>query len=350
MYSNALIQKKVAEMKKNNSFLLLLTLCVIFNAHSMDRDKFLAGWATLVGSVILGTAVLKQLWQTPPLEPSAPFAFSGLPQDMQNKIIEFLSIYSTAESLSGATRMINSLAQVNTELNAKINDPAFCLQIIKHLSRKFNCSDMDVCLALQTHAAKQLLVLQQQLYNLCTNTEMSLYDLQEHLIDICVKGVDLEFTYTITMKDVILHQDHIVYATPLMIASMESYQAILPLLSQGVNINATDKNGTTALMFAAKTRNVGAAQELCKYRKFLDINKQDEYGNTALLYSLFQSPYHFAHVTFIGISQAILDAGADPELANNDGVTPLQVAQKIHHQKAIRIITQAIDKKYARPE
>ncbi|HEX4068526.1 MAG TPA: ankyrin repeat domain-containing protein, partial [Candidatus Babeliales bacterium] len=48
------------------------------------------------------------------------------------------------------------------------------------------------------------------------------------------------------------------------------------------------------------------------------------------------------------ILKLLFDANADPELANNDGLTPLQFAEQIKNQEIIDLIRDAIDKKHGK--
>src|SRR6266446_10297661 len=90
------------------------------------------------------------------------FAFNQLIPELKAYLIESLASMSTATTLEEATKTINALAQTNKELNQLINDPAFCLKLIKHLAQKFNCTDEKAAKTLQTKAAKERSELQSQ--------------------------------------------------------------------------------------------------------------------------------------------------------------------------------------------
>jgi ankyrin repeat protein len=373
--------------KINKFYLILLALCTTFHAQPMDRlnqDILTIEWGDVIGSILLGTSTLQNL--LPSLSLSSPSInkttrpigytsndFYSLPKDIEPLIISYLH----AGSLKETANIINSLSLTDKYLNEKINDPIFCLQLIKHLSEKFNVSNMDVCKALQTKAAKERFELQNELYNLCKNINIeknvstqiieqfqnligNKTDILSRFNELYTKGVDLEFTYTEKINNLLFPLIDTLYLTPLMIASINNYELIPILLkktektkqnSSWVNINTPEcKNGITPLIFAVITRNMRFVTLLCE-NKNLEVNKQDNAGNTALLWSLREAPYS-ADVIKLSISQLILDAGADPEIANNANLTPLQTAQKIEHDKiaasATKKIQNAIERKYAK--
>lgn len=101
--------------------------------------------ATRIGNVLLGKNKEKILFTE----------FADLPKDLQDYIVTLLTINTSAETLEEATTTINALAQVNKELNNLINNQKFCLEIINHLSDKFNLPTITVATALETEAAQQ---------------------------------------------------------------------------------------------------------------------------------------------------------------------------------------------------
>src|SRR5579872_4024263 len=111
------------------------------HSHTMDQPNKQMGWVVLAGAAILGGyTAYQQFLSYIHGEPTEPFSFTDLPQDIQQTIISLLTINSTAKTLQEAAQTINALAKTNKYLNELINDPKFCLQIIKHLSKQFDCS------------------------------------------------------------------------------------------------------------------------------------------------------------------------------------------------------------------
>jgi ankyrin repeat protein len=144
--------------------------------------------------------------------------------------------------------------------------------------------------------------------------------------------------------------------TPLMHASGGGHVGVVRwLLDKGAAINAGDESGSTALMFACSggghtpvvrlllergadptiadewgwTSLMAAAREghLEVVRLLLghpivkaSINDRNEDGDTALWLACYEGRG--------GIVRALLQSGADPTIANNDGTTPMAIAKK----------------------
>jgi ankyrin repeat protein len=108
--------------------------------------------------------------------------------------------------------------------------------------------------------------------------------------------------------------------TALLLAVLEeNLEVVKLLLAHGANIDVTMLDGTTALMVAAATNHLEVLEELLLARPptLLDARAQD--GRTAL--------YFAVRSNFPRIVDALLAAGADPNIANNQVLTPLMVAR-----------------------
>ena len=138
--------------KKINPLITLLLLVTTFNAHSMENpnDQKNSEGIERVGEFLLGSTQLNTVEEI-------MLHFTSLPAEDASHIASFLITNKNAQSLEDAGMTINSLAQVNKELNTLINGDHFCLQLIKHLAKKFNCSDETAAMALQTKGAKKRL-------------------------------------------------------------------------------------------------------------------------------------------------------------------------------------------------
>jgi len=183
-------------IKKSNRFIALMLVVFICNVYSMKRaheaEKVIpAGsrillptgrWVEIVGDVLLDEAHIKDLVH-----------FTDLPAEILGHIIYLLRENKHARSLEKAAKDINSLALVNKELNALINNPSFCLHLIKHLSQKFDYTNYEVVQVLQTKEAQRRFKLQKELYDECVIEEELSIEILEELLK---EGVDLNFTYT----------------------------------------------------------------------------------------------------------------------------------------------------------
>lgn len=339
--------------KKRSLIAFLLCAIVFNNTYTMDQPEegSTLGWVAVIGGVLLGAVAMKYLWQEQ--KPGTQFDFAQLPQDVQYHIIELLNTANNTQSLDIATKTINSLAQVNKELNQMLNEPQFCLKLIKHLSKKFNYSNQLVAEKLQTKESKRRLALQARLHTILFWPNSRKKNLEKKLEQLYQSGADLEFTYkglflnTPLMilscaglnKDYpqnILHGDfylHVITEEPAGFYDKYSYQdsyiiamdqgpkMIKYLLSKGVNINAQSEEGITALMFACSLLNFWAIDTLTK-NSTITINQQDHKGNTALMH-LCNNPLHIIPVK--AIFKLLINAGANPNLANKDGLTPIDI-------------------------
>jgi hypothetical protein len=304
--------KKIINALKQITFpLLLMTLNIV----SMDEPpkktsqtpKFKT-WLVAVGEIVTGNAPMSLL--SAPQQQIDPFSFTNLLPEIQTTIITILLEGRNAKTLAEAAKSISSLAQVNHDLNELINNPAFCLQIIKSLSKRFNYSNFDVCAVLQIKQAKMQCDIQQQLFDLCIEPQPN-----EQLFTILLfNGADRSFTY--------MHKGTIV--TPLMFACLNNSQMVRYLIASGVDVNQSNSNGLTALMLTAQTRNTFAMGQLIE-DKNIDINQQDNFGDTALIFAINNKNLRFI--------KALLAKGANPNLPNADAA--MQAAQDTHDPEFI---------------
>lgn len=91
---------------------------------------------------------------------------------------------------------------------------------------------------------------------------------------------------------------------------------VAALLNRGADVNGRDFEGWTALMHAAASGNVGAAQLLLSHGA--DLNLQEANGETALMMAV-----TFAHKGGCAVAQALLDAGADADVTDKHGASAL---------------------------
>lgn len=130
------------------------------------------------------------------------YSLPRLPIEIKKKIV--LDTASTAKSLIDAVQKIKTLAFKDTELDIAINEPEFCLEMIKILSRTFVCSDEKVALTLDTKGSKERMDLQDELrmlivgkgsYTRFKDCRIKTFSL-EKFETLCERGGDLEFVYS----------------------------------------------------------------------------------------------------------------------------------------------------------
>lgn len=105
----------------------------------------------------------------------------------------------------------------------------------------------------------------------------------------------------------------------------DSTVAVDTLLNNGAikDINKTDTQGMTALMWASRQNHARTAQLLLK--NDANVNLQDNEGNTALIWVAKTYTYQDR---FLEISKILIQAGADPNIKNNYGKTAADYAKE----------------------
>ncbi len=103
------------------------------------------------------------------------------------------------------------------------------------------------------------------------------------------------------------------------------------LLSKGVNINATDNDGETALMEAADGRNVELVRVLIA--NGANVNAADEDGETALMIAADEGRAE--------IVRLLIEAGANVNARDEDGETALDKAVDERNYKAAELLRAA---------
>jgi ankyrin repeat protein len=98
------------------------------------------------------------------------------------------------------------------------------------------------------------------------------------------------------------------------------FRKIFRLLEEGVDVNAQDKDGITALMWAIFKGNKHIVEMLLK--KGADPNVKDKKGTSALTLSV-MSPSRWIKKEIVSI---LLEKGADVNAVDNLGLTPVMWA------------------------
>lgn len=110
--------------------------------------------------------------------------------------------------------------------------------------------------------------------------------------------------------------------TPLMHATVESNAALASvLITHGADVNLVDSHGWSALHFAAQESDIQIASILLEHGAQVDA--QDDHGNTPLNNAVFSSRGRG------DLIKLFLSRGADKELKNKYGISPLDLAESI---------------------
>ena len=110
------------------------------------------------------------------------------------------------------------------------------------------------------------------------------------------------------------------------------------MLSQGVDENSVDEDGTSALMAAAFAGELEIVRHLLEAGADPDL--QDEAGLTALMNAVIaegEMDLDGGHGLFLEIVELLLDRDADPRIEDRDGFTALQYAAEygLHEAAAL---------------
>jgi ankyrin repeat protein len=92
-------------------------------------------------------------------------------------------------------------------------------------------------------------------------------------------------------------------------------------LAAGDEIGLADRRGFTALHFAAQQSQTEAVKVLLE--SGAPVDPLDRFGNTPLWRAVFNSPGNEATV------QVLLNAGANPDIVNEAGATPRDLAKRM---------------------
>ena len=355
-----------------------LVITATFNTYTMKRalksprpvlveDQ----WDQQVGNVLLGESPIKTLWEEA--------SFNDLPQEVLENIIQLLSLNQAAQSLEDSAKAINSLAQVDKKLNAIINNPDFCTYLIENLVRKFNTSEIVVCLALQTQAAKRRL---ESIFfdefghngfnGICVllNKTAKSFESTCKIIRSLVKVSD-------TLNQLINSPECCQVIIPFLAKTFEedlfsvckalqteganaflinavfeglqnnSKQTILAMALAGVDPNLCDQQGLTPLMIIIKNKDKGALDDFIeRYARLIpiDFNQKNANGETALMIAV-KKNFFYGVKMIIDQQYMLVIAGHAIKkgikvkdyltITDNNGQTALMIAKKYGNRKRI---------------
>jgi len=181
--------------------------------------------------------------------------FAQLPKEIQNEILSMFTVLSVTNSLADAGQTISALAGVTKELDKKFNEPKFCLQLIKYLAAKFDCSDEDAAKALSFREAKNRLANQMQLAELIYDFgDINTVDSVDQISNL-LQTSNLDMTFTVNNE----RDESPRFCTPLHVAVSSNHtcadviQIISLLLKNGANPRLSS-DGITPLTYATSMK------------------------------------------------------------------------------------------------
>ena len=262
--------------------------------------------------------------------------YNFLPEEIQKLIISFCTYRSFTHQPKIATHTIRNFYYTQKKYYPLITDPQFISQLINKLAYQFYCSHETIAKFLDTKESKRQLALQYELKKICDRSDYHFYQSnQATLIKLIDKGVDLEFSYNYKSSQ----------RTALMFCTTY-YNHIFNHLFTISNINTVTPHGLTALHLSAGMSPLYpfSCNKICEHPE-ININQQNNRGETALLYSLIRRKGCSIGNLFIKAIEKLLEKGANPELGNKYGLTPLKAAHDLGNKHIISLIEQAIQNK-----
>jgi uncharacterized protein len=125
---------------------------------------------------------------------------------------------------------------------------------------------------------------------------------------------------------------------PFLYAGAEGLLDILRLnIAAGADARLTNRFGGTALIPAAERGHVEIVQELLRHTN-IDVNHVNNLGWTALLEAIILGDGSSRHTEVVRL---LVEAGADVNLADANGITPLAHARQRGYQQMVVILEQA---------
>jgi len=133
--------------------------------------------------------------------------------------------------------------------------------------------------------------------------------------------------------------------SPLMTAAAPGYVEIVRLaLAAGADVRSLNQYGGNALIPACHYGHVEVVRELLKTK--IDINHVNNLGWTALLETIILGDGGAKHVEIMAL---LLEHGAKANLADRDGVTPLEHARRRGYTEMVQLLQKSAARKDQQP-
>ena len=270
-------------------------------------------------------------------ERHVPYRLLTLPPDIKNIIFELLTTNTTERDYPSACSTVTTIACINTTFNLAINNSLFLHKLTEEYTKKFQCSHESITRSLAgIEKAKETLVLQMKLKNLVsTVTNKERYKTQ--LDALVTRNINFNFVYNYQNQQL----------TALMIALMKEGSAsklINLLVKAGADVNGKNVHGQTPLYIQFKPSARMGTSMYFHFYSTVQLNHQDNTGKTPLFYVI--TKYGSTHPAYVTQQvEWLLRNGADPEIPNNKGLTPLLAAKDRGLGGVVELINAAILKK-----
>lgn len=117
--------------------------------------------------------------------------------------------------------------------------------------------------------------------------------------------------------------------SPYLYAAAEDYIDVLALMEGQIDETVTNRYGSTALILACESGSIDSVRWILEHTN-TDVDAINQLGWTALLVAIL---FGDGSKKYIAIIAALVEAGANINISDKDGVTPLEHAEKLGYQE-----------------
>ena len=270
--------------------------------------------------------------------------YPTFPKEIDKNILG-LVITNTGQTLQEAAQIFSALICVNKFTYMHMDDDQRVLGWIKDLSKRFDCTNLDVARALRTRAAKQ-----RRTDQLGLLFNFDLVEIGKNISNFKGYALDINFSYD---KQ---------YPSPLLQCCGDAhrkYTAAHWLIENGADINVCTPEGDNACTLALSRGHTRFTKAFIERKDFIS-NHQNNKGDTALHYYIgylkrssecnenYYNDEDRRYYIFVGEKhdasiQDLLKKGANPILVNEAGESPLMIAHMIKVDKIRAIVLELLE-------